>query len=843
MSAEGGAKSGSVAATSDNLGGKYSTAAKDKTKAPKEREASMLFAMAEGHLAEEEDVQGMQVAHEALTLFREQKDEVGMADCCRMIAHVLCYQDKRKEANTFIASELTRIQAGKDSRGEAKMLLALAEINSEKRGQKNREDALAHAIKAQEKFKEAGDKKMEALSYLTLVNLYLKRRGDQKRGAEEALAVAKKAQDMFKDLGDQRGQATALHGAAAAHIKAKLAKDEIEKGAWLVAAQEAAKLYQEQRLRKLEAWEKCCIAQWTLLDNPRKALRLAEDALNLCREIGSVQEAAALGLVVSAHLEIKDTSKAWMMKEAGEAVKVAKAGLKRFRSKGDKFGEGQALMALLLAYLGKDEPEQALKIAEQAKGVFEDLGDSSSEALVLQMVTQLYLKKSQPDKAMSAAQKVQKLSKGAQDKFVALEGIYEVHMQNNDYRNAIGAAQQIQTLAEDAGEKKKEAVARLLKSSAHLHQEDFVEAVVVAREAQAIFHDMDAVQEEAEALRIIAEVQTAGKDYEAGLRAAERAKRLLLESGDAEGEAGAAFLMAQIRLLMLVQGRGEIPDAKVDPDFAQECGEAIEFADDAVALAQKSGNKKLLASAFCTVAQIQTAAMECDKAFAAVDEAMSIFRAMEDQVNLASTMCIESDVHLVSGNENKALAVVNKALNIFREQGDTRGEWVALGIVEHITGPQEEEVQETQFSEQEWQQWQMQQWQEQQAAMAQMQGQQDDGGAQQAQAIVKKRAPKEDTGAKLDPNSLNTELVQRRLMEIVRFSVDIDDEEEIEVDKPLMQMGVTSKSAVTLRNALSEELPGLNMPFTMVFDYPSISMMTELIMEQQPSGGGRRALR
>mmetsp|Transcript_96511 Transcript_96511/g.282079 ORF Transcript_96511/g.282079 Transcript_96511/m.282079 type:complete len:847 (-) Transcript_96511:115-2655(-) len=842
MSTEGGAKAGSVAASSDNLAGKYSAAAKDKTKPSKEREASLLFAMAEGHLTEEEDAQALQTAQEALGLFRQQGSEVGVADCVRLMAHVLCFQDKRKEANSLAKAELDRIEAGKDKRGEGKIMLALAEINSEKRGQKHREEAVAYAAKAQEKFKEEGDKRMEAMSYLALSNLYLKRRGVQRKGAEEALAAATKAQDLFKELGDLRGQATALHGVAAAHIKAKMAQDEIEAGAWLVAAQESAKLYQEQRLRKLEAWERCCIVQWTLIDNPRKALRLAEEALHLSREIGSMQEATALGLVVSCHLEIKDTSKAWMMKEASEAVKVAKDGAKRFRSKGDKHGEGQALLALLLAYLGKEETEQAMKIAEQAQGLFEDLGDSSSEALVLQMITQLHLKKAQTDKAMSAAQKVQKISKGFQDKFLALEGLYEVHLQNGDHRSALAVADQIQTLAEDAGDRKKEAVARLLKTNTYMQQPDFVEAIVQAREAQAIFYDLDAMKESAEALRIIAEVHTANRDYEAGLRSAERAKRTLMEAGDDEGEAATAFLVAQIRLLMLVQGRGEIPDAKVDPDFAQECAEALEFSDEAVALAKRTGNKKLLASVFCTVAQIQTAAMECDKAFAAVDEAMTIFRATEDQVNLASVMCIEADVHLVSGNVNKALAVVNKALTIFREQGDTRGEYVALGIVEHITGPQEEEVQEEQWTQDQWNQWNLDQWNAQQQ-MQQMQQQQpqDQGGAGPEQAIVKKqRAPREDTGEKLDVNNLTPDIVSRRLLEIVKYSVDVDDDEEFELDKPLMQMGITSKSAVTLRNALSEELPSLNMPFTLVFDYPTVSMMAELVMEHSASAGSRR---
>merc|ERR1712151_113546 len=97
---------------------------------------------------------------------------------------------------------------------------------------------------------------------------------------------------------------------------------------------------------------------------------------------------------------------------------------------------------------------------------------------------------------------------------------------------------------------------------------------------------------------------------------------------------------------------------------------------------------------------------------------------------------------------------------------------------------------------------------------------------------VSRRERMVDSGEKLDLSSLSIESVQRRLTEIVKLTVDIEDDEEVELDKPLMQIGVTSKSAVALRNALSTELPGMTMPFTLVFDFPTVNSMSELIMEQ-----------
>ena len=64
----------------------------------------------------------------------------------------------------------------------------------------------------------------------------------------------------------------------------------------------------------------------------------------------------------------------------------------------------------------------------------------------------------------------------------------------------------------------------------------------------------------------------------------------------------------------------------------------------------------------------------------------------------------------------------------------------------------------------------------------------------------------------------------------------IGDEEDIEVDTPLMQAGLTSNTAVLLRDEMTTVIPGVNLPPTLMFDYPSISAISEFIMER--AGGG-----
>merc|ERR1719265_1877434 len=51
--------------------------------------------------------------------------------------------------------------------------------------------------------------------------------------------------------------------------------------------------------------------------------------------------------------------------------------------------------------------------------------------------------------------------------------------------------------------------------------------------------------------------------------------------------------------------------------------------------------------------------------------------------------------------------------------------------------------------------------------------------------------------------------------------------EDLEDDSPLMEVGLTSSASVLLRDAISEAMPGINLPFTLVFDYPSVADLSE----------------
>merc|ERR1712060_959185 len=55
--------------------------------------------------------------------------------------------------------------------------------------------------------------------------------------------------------------------------------------------------------------------------------------------------------------------------------------------------------------------------------------------------------------------------------------------------------------------------------------------------------------------------------------------------------------------------------------------------------------------------------------------------------------------------------------------------------------------------------------------------------------------------------------------------------EEIDGDTPLMESGIDSLASVELRTQLQQEFR-LNLPSTVMFNYPTISTMTQLLVEE-----------
>merc|ERR1712060_622186 len=91
-----------------------------------------------------------------------------------------------------------------------------------------------------------------------------------------------------------------------------------------------------------------------------------------------------------------------------------------------------------------------------------------------------------------------------------------------------------------------------------------------------------------------------------------------------------------------------------------------------------------------------------------------------------------------------------------------------------------------------------------------------------------------EVGAGMDAN-----IIKNQVHEITKGIIGYD--EDIEYDMPLMESGLTSNTAVVLRDQLVENLPGSPLPVTLIFDYPSIQSMAELIVENAEKAAKKAA--
>jgi len=386
-------------------------------------------------------------------------------------------------------------------------------------------------------------------------------------------------------------------------------------------------------------------------------------------------------------------------------------------------------------------------------------------------------------------------------------------MQKKEYTKAKDAAKKLCNLLQQAKNRQKEGLAKLLMCQAYSKSEDFSQSASIAREAQALLHDAKDIAGEAKALRTIAKIHFFAQEFEFAERAAYKARELVRDAGDPQAEGDAALLLGTIRMQMLQS----LDDRTSNEGFTSHFFELLDAAKEAKWIGKTYGNAKLVGCSLMLMAQAYTMVNELADALRFTEEAAKLFREAEDDRNLARLLLIEAEAWFAGGEQPKAQQSCKQALRIFQDLKDAAGEDKAFDVMERINPPTPPpeivwEVEDAKIPESK-------------MKAAPRAEPEPDENEQKLGAAFKKK-----TLGKLNMNKVDPDLLRLTLynvvQEVVGFEMDF-----LEDDLPLMQAGIASRQAVTLRAALEDELKGIAFPATVVFDFPTISSIQEYIMD------------
>mmetsp|Transcript_3963 Transcript_3963/g.11586 ORF Transcript_3963/g.11586 Transcript_3963/m.11586 type:complete len:826 (-) Transcript_3963:123-2600(-) len=765
----------------------YTCLADDSSLSREEREAAMLFSVAEGHLEEEDLSKALKVAEEALGLFRKAGSAKGVADTLRIIVRTRIMRGERKKGLILAKEELKEFQMADDRRGEAAMLLACAEACADELGSRAREDALRSITEARKILKQIKDTKMEASACLILSDVQSKRSEfelDERTGFQAAHDAAKEAQSLYKDLGDRKGEAKALHALAIACGNLSKIQDSLQH------AKRALGIFEDLDDKKSQGCALCVVAQSFLMkDSPAEAMPEAKKALEIFQELGTLPgwEMAAMEIIFQVHV---------VQEEMEEALLLAEEGLERFQEAGEKQSEASAWFMVYRAHLMSDELLLARNAATSAETILFELGDKKTLANLYLAAIELYFRREQPEKllqaAMQACRVFDQLDTCGHEQANAQLILMDVHMALGENTEALLAASKARELAVKEGDRKLEAIALLAAANIHSLCQQFGEALESAEEARAIFKEGNSGKGEAKSLHMLAKVHADNKNWLSSLDAARLAKNHMQDIGDRVGVVQILIMTSDVELVL----KAEDPSASAAKMSAKDKDKSLDAAKDALAVARKIGENTLIIDAMYIMAQVHIVSMRLDDGMKTVNEAVAICQEAGMEKEEGRMLVLAAWAHFLSNNLEKGLEAGGQALELLQKTFDSAGEALANEVLGHINDRKAGPKQTFQ-------------------AAAEDFGQAEQGAESQVAVQEEYTGP-------------TVEVLARRLHVMVKDMFDVDD---LENDTMLMDIGIDSLSMLDFQARIAREFPGVTWSPTMLFDYPTLQELGEFMHE------------
>eukprot|EP00933_Yihiella_yeosuensis_P048038 TRINITY_DN4403_c7_g1_i1.p1 TRINITY_DN4403_c7_g1~~TRINITY_DN4403_c7_g1_i1.p1 ORF type:complete len:442 (-),score=100.86 TRINITY_DN4403_c7_g1_i1:84-1307(-) len=345
-------------------------------------------------------------------------------------------------------------------------------------------------------------------------------------------------------------------------------------------------------------------------------------------------------------------------------------------------------------------------------------------------------------------------------------------------------------------------------------------AIQNCNRAQSIFSEVGDTKGEADALKSLGEIYWKKNEHKASVRMGERARSLYRELGDVQLEVACLWMIAENSVRYSVHEGAKCLSEVAIPRTARDAlDKGLKLSEAGLKLARSlTSSRHLVGCLLCSRAQALTLNNRFEEALQCADEAVLVFRDSGHYQLEANSLMLCCDNLRALNQLREAAEAVDEALTLYRHVEDEDGIKLANEVLESL----KERVQPAQSSSQ------SKRASSSTSFSSQLQQQMDHHVKQEAVAAKTDRGKGQ--ALDLQASGVNEEMVKSKVLEVAMRIVGADDG-EIEADQPLMEAGLTSASAILLRDSLQEELPGVNLPVTLAFDYPSIRAMSELITQ------------
>lgn len=839
---------------SDDLSGRYTEIANAKNVGEKNREAAFAFIVAEQHLNEDENhVEALRHAAQAVKLFRESGDEHSATDALRLSLHA---QRLKAQAQVYVENkaeedvkktiaaleqmaneEMEKFRIAGDKRGEAAMLLSLAEAHALSRAGSKKHQLAKQSVRAAiDLFREVADRKMEGNALNVLCCMQTRR----SPGAVEAEENASKALTIFRDLDDQKGEAKALHMQALTQCLRQRGPDGVQ------AMQEVQKIYVTLGMKKQVAFELMTISEWaTMCGNLELGLESASKSLSMFQELpyGVGWKARALDILTDTYLAMgrvddavqvtndmineftssgakKDKADALETlakiyaerKDNGKAVKAAEDAVQA--SHGDLRAHANMLRASAWEHMNAKDWEYTASAAQEATIICQQLGDVRGEAIALHAIIRTEMEKGNITEAIDLSEQQRDLFVQVDDKGgegAALIAIVGCYMMVEQYEVAMDRAHEAVELFREADNKTCEGHVRRMIGEIHGKMHDYEGAVESFREAMQLYEEEGTWLNQAGLMRPVAELHLENGHYQEALRAAQDGMVLVRENKTKRHDGllcDMALLVSQVSLAVLMKQAEKSKDPK--RLLERDGPRALRPAQEAVSVARKNGDKSSLAAGLRVMAEAMLKTSRLSGCLTASQEARKIFQGLGDIAGECAVVLLLAEANLAQGGRAKAVEIGLEGLDIAKNAGLDEIEQRTYNFLKELGAvgqPALQAVPQFQFQPQ-----------IQQVALQPMPAMPEQPAAESA-AIVAKEPEKK---------GLSLQYVTNLVQNITANIIDADD--DISLDAPLMDSGLDSLSAINFRNTLQKDL-NVKLPGTLMFDYPTMRGVAEHLVE------------